>query len=249
MTMTVVFQGRLIKSTSSGGFFSPNRKAAVRGMITAFSRKSRKRMIELVSRLDDKKCHNPHFITLTYPENMLDGQRAKRDLFTFIKRLKRIAPEISAIWRMEQQKRGAIHFHLIVWGLPYVDNLTIRTWWGEVIGYVGYPLNTDIRRLKSVKQMFYYVSKYMAKPSHLDALPYLTAPGRWWGVVNRVGLPFETVIAIVLSFVPPWYWQLKRAIRRMIPKYVTKSRDRPGFTLFTDHISQWYAYAELLMLS
>jgi len=251
MALNIEFQGRLVKARGDGKKRSPWERTPVRGIVACFSKRSRKRMLELVARLDDKSYYdNPvRFITLTYPWLMTDGKRAKRDLQTFVKRLRRIAPEMSGIWRMELQKRGSIHFHVMAWGLPFVDNLTVRQWWSEVIGFVGYPLNTDIRRLKSVKQMFYYVAKYMGKPSHLDTVPYLTEFGRWWGMINRPGLPYAALVVIIISHPVTWYWNVKRAVRKLIPGYTTKSRDSPGFTLFSSHVSQWYDYVELLMLS
>jgi len=73
----------------------------------------------------------PAFVTLTFPDPVfMDSigdfaKYAKRNLDTFVKRLRRIIPHASAFWRLEWQARksgpleGKLfpHFHLMIWGL------------------------------------------------------------------------------------------------------------------------------------
>ena len=105
-----------------------------RGTVSAFSRASRKRMLERLARLQPEDAQGPmSMITLTYGEQFPDAQGAKRDLVAFWKRVRRAFLGAGAIWRVEFQKRGAPHFHLIFYG-PYLPKGLLQLWWGRVIG-------------------------------------------------------------------------------------------------------------------
>lgn len=58
-----------------------------------------------------------YFITLTYADNMQDVEQANKHYQNYIKALKRrYDPDIKYIATMEWQKRGSIHYHMIVKG-------------------------------------------------------------------------------------------------------------------------------------
>jgi len=60
------------------------------------------------------------FVTLTYKENELNIKTAKQDFKLFIKRLNyETSSQSRYICIPERQKRGAVHFHCIFFGLPY----------------------------------------------------------------------------------------------------------------------------------
>lgn len=64
--------------------------------------------------------------TLTYAENMLDLSKAKRDLNLFFKRVnyrrkKKSLECLKYLWVAERQKRGAIHFHIMVFNPELED--------------------------------------------------------------------------------------------------------------------------------
>lgn len=171
-----------------------------RGKVTDYSRDSRKRAINLLSRLDPDGCQSK-FLTLTY-SGVPAHDRAKRDLQTFIKRLRRRFPQMSAFWRAELQKRGAAHFHLIIFNMGWIFQRILRAMWMAVTGED--KSGVFIKQLHGKRQVMYYVSKYVAKiekagvPVTDDTLlvkgSYLTATPKWegrhWGVINRENLPF-----------------------------------------------------------
>lgn len=145
-----------------------------RGSVTEFSQESRKRMLDTIAKIDRKKVawgrHKPKFITLTYKENNTDFKAAKRDLKVFIERMQERYDNFSCLWRMEQQEREAIHFHLLCFGMPFVlvnsrdpDKETLQRHWNEVSGQTA--LNSlDMRaELRSINGVMWYVAKYMAK--------------------------------------------------------------------------------------
>lgn len=170
-----------------------------RGIVTAFSRASRRRLIELFSRLDITRTRTT-FVTLTFAGSP-SGDEAKRALKQFTMRLRRAYPEMSAVWRLEPQKRGSWHFHLLAFNMPFLPQQELQQSWTECTGEARSIAHIQLVRFGK-RQLMSYASKYMAKvtapePS-LDNAAYQhegtdqreKTPGRFWGYVNREALPF-----------------------------------------------------------
>lgn len=144
----------------------------VRGVVSAFSAQSRKRMLDTLAQIDENRAGFMAFVTLTYPDR--DGppsfEQTSRDKATFLKRIRRRFPEASAIWRREWEPRisgefeGVLypHFHLLFFNLPFLHYEEVNDTWKEVIAYDDYT-RTEIKAVESWRKAFYYVSKYMAK--------------------------------------------------------------------------------------
>lgn len=116
-------------STTSGG---------KRGKIKSFSRAARRRLIRLLSQVDQSQLGNPVFLTLTYHDNWHDRD-IQRDREIFLKRVGRAYPGCRWIWRLDYQRRGAPHFHIILWPVVGEDIQTqsqrerLATIWHEVV--------------------------------------------------------------------------------------------------------------------
>ncbi|MFC3386911.1 hypothetical protein ACFOHP_33890 [Couchioplanes caeruleus subsp. azureus] len=92
--------------------------------ITSWSRKSRANMVRALCELDYRPLLNdrtrvPAMVTLTYPGDWLtvapDGKAAKRHLQMFRKRfVKAWGHDVTGVWKLEFQERGAPHFHLLM---------------------------------------------------------------------------------------------------------------------------------------
>jgi hypothetical protein len=141
------------------------------------------------------------FITLTWHEQWPTPTEAKRALDVFLKRMKRRFPAASAVWKMEPQKRGMPHFHLLVFGLPYVPFQKVSAIWHECTAEAS-----DAHRRSGVDvehkvnddgKLQGYLAKYMSKETSswpTEQMPGDLAdtwehPGRYWGVFNRRALP------------------------------------------------------------
>jgi hypothetical protein len=247
--MQVQFQGSLVKTKK----FKPDRvwsKNGLRGSIKNFSKKSRKRLFDLVNSLNPKGSLMPLFVSLTYPHVMCDGMTAKRDLRTFTKRLLRLYPDAAILWRMEYQDRGAIHFHLLIWNVRFIPWEWIRENWRGVIGAPEGALATDIRRIYNVKHMLSYVSKYIAKSGSVgsfNSVPYVsTWTGRFWGIMGKDRMPWAAKVVIVMAF-DKRYHDFRRACHRY-SRWVGASRQGNGFSLYTD-FRQLYEYCLYLVLN
>lgn len=104
-------------------------------------------------------------MTLTYPAVFPSARTAKKHLRALQERFKRRFPEaeLSWVWRMEFQRRGAPHFHIVAFNLPFIDKEEVRRIWSEVIGS-DRQVFTRIERVRSARRLRSYVSKYLAKP-------------------------------------------------------------------------------------
>lgn len=188
-----------------------------RGRVREFSRRSR-------TRLQQTLCAVPiaHvgrgllFITLTYPRAWPgDWRRWKRDLDTLRWRLADKFPRFGAVWKLEPQRRGAPHFHLLVVGVPFIAKAWLSEAWYDVVGSKDpkhLAAGTQVQLARSHRGVVSYASKYTAKRQELPA-DWQEGVGRWWGVLGRKHL------GIVWGWAPlhqSQYWQAVRILRRLI---------------------------------
>jgi hypothetical protein len=120
--------------------------------------------------INANKCRGVKFVTLTFAENIQDLDLANAHFNRFIKRAQYRLGKFGWLVVPEFQKRGAIHYHLVTFGLGYVPNSTLREIWGH--GFVR------INRCDDVTNLGAYVCKYMTKqPGEVDKL---IGRRSWW---------------------------------------------------------------------
>lgn len=117
----------------------------------------------VIARIVDCNFDNKtKFMTLTFKENIQDIACTNYEFSKFIKRLnfylyhvKKQCLKYLAVW--ERQKRGAIHYHIIFFDLPYMKNKELEDIWGH--GFI------KINRIAvdSKDNRGRYVSKYFSK--------------------------------------------------------------------------------------
>jgi hypothetical protein len=157
------------------------------------------------------------------------------------------------VWRLEFQKRGAPHFHLILFGVGYVGKDAVKKQWGEVIGQEFWDYTrassergpeepyTRIERVKNRRHLLAYASKYMAKlPDGFNYISYLTGEsiGRFWGVINAKKLPFAKLFEFECEFLQEVFVEFRRYANRKYAGVFRGSKLR-GFTLFVDNPERW----------
>lgn len=195
-----------------------------RGRVSGFSARSRARLTQLVTKVPNDTLSRALFLTLTYPADWPDDPTEwKRHLHNFGRELKDEYKGISAIWKLEPQKRGAPHFHLLVFNCPFLPIVDISERWHRIIGSDDYnhlAAGVDIDKVSNARNAVAYVSKYIAKVP--DATDHTTGeivsweyPGRWWGVINRDALPVD-----VVTLMPSWksWWTVKRWLRKYMER-------------------------------
>jgi hypothetical protein len=202
----------------------------------------------MIARFENKP--NTVFITLTYGQRFPSAQEAKKHLKNLLQRIRRKFPRASGFWRLEFQQRGAPHFHLMLFDLPYIPVASIARAWAAIIGdeYCNTasgqikPPSVQIKLLRGKKQAMYYCSKYMAKVapagdgSNFNDVPYLHT-GRFWAAFNRRLLPYAPLKRLdfyrtqALHMLKFW---AKREYRKLGGEHLLQ-----GFTLFTQNAQEW----------
>jgi hypothetical protein len=200
-----------------------------RGEIREFSSASRRRLMRYMAQVDRTQCRRrPLFVTLTYPARFPTSSRVyKAHLRSFLARFKRRYPHVPIIWRLEFQKRGAPHYHLMIFTPWYISWRWVAGAWYEATGcadYLTLVAGTETRAVRSWGGVMHYAAKYMSKSG---PLPDGQAPGRLWGIHNRKDLPIRLQI-ITLDWTHfatlqgwLWAWHLGQG-REVLHRYRTK---------------------------
>jgi len=207
----------LVKIKRSSAKIKPQRVLShtpTRGVVTRFSRKSRKRMIEQLAKL--RSVNNAHFITLTYPDDVAHStDKAKRDLKAMQLRIMRRFPNAGGIWRMEIKPRlsgelvgqRAPHFHVLLFGAP-MHEVIFRRWlqlaWSEIVYETDRPprrVRTSSDKIENRKHAARYASKYAAKEENAEfdncnnGLNSVTW-GRRWGSFGKLDTSCQLVVTL-----------------------------------------------------
>jgi hypothetical protein len=170
-----------------------------RDRIRGFSRASRRNLLLRLASINRSafKAFKGRLIsiTLTYPhEYPEDPEVCKNHLKALRRRLQRKFGEFAGFWRLGIQKRGAWHFHLLLFVGPSIGSMGelrrfISSSWYEVTGRVSEGhlcAGTRVEAVRKWKEATSYVERYMAKP---EEFPEGLETGRVWGVWNKNLLP------------------------------------------------------------
>lgn len=175
------------------------REESKRGQIKGYSSKARARARAFLAKIPDADMLSALMVTLTYPGNdcpdaipeAKDWERYKDHLRRFGQETKR-KWNASAVWVLEFQKRGAPHYHLLVFGVGEAQMIEFREWvakeWNRIVGGDAKHLQagTQCDLAKSPHGARAYLVKYMTKGE--QALEGLSV-GRYWGKVNGKAIP------------------------------------------------------------
>lgn len=185
-------------------------KSNKRQVIKKFTWRSRRR---LMSRLcETNKKVQPLFVTLTYPEVFPEDSAVwKKHIDSFWKSFIRAFPKAGCVWKLEPQKRGAPHFHLLVWGVDqFLATYCVPFIWYRVVGsgdkrhllwHQGRCKDKNgnynkpcVEKIRSRQGVFDYASKYLGKSTEeSDAVGWFM-PGRFWGFRNAENIDWSPVV-------------------------------------------------------
>ena len=212
-----------------------HRSQSLRGKVDGFSRKSQQRLRRRVSEADKEQCGVPFFVTLTYP-GIFPADRCEwmRHLNNLDRRIRsRFSEFVFFVWKLEPQKRGAPHFHLVLCiegeksddsFLPILREFIAEAWF-EVVG-TGKPehlmAGTQVQQVKSWEGVKHYTSKYISKTFDGDEVPDWWQPGRYWGV--RGLIPTHKVL-VKLDLTQ--FYQIRRLANRFLRSVTRGSGFRP----------------------
>lgn len=122
---------------------------------------------------DLHRC-TPKFITLTY-RGITESWEAERDIQKFTDCARKYAKRhggqaLAYFWTGETQQRGALHYHIVILGMPFLLKSVIRSWWPH--GFV------KIAKAGDVAGSLRYLAKYIWKFGKLADDP-ANLPD-WW---------------------------------------------------------------------
>lgn len=132
-------------------------------------RKSASRIIKLVKhnvgqyKKANGKVFPPVGLTLTFKDNVQDWEFANVEHRNFIKRLNYFVygekcSKLAYISVPELQKRGAIHYHIFFFNLPYIDKDFVEELWGNGTAHI----KKEVGSLEG-ESLGKYITKYMTK--------------------------------------------------------------------------------------
>jgi hypothetical protein len=233
---TLSFEDTTIKNQLS----SHGRCGGIRDRVRGFSRTSRRNLLRRLASINRGAFRafkgRMIFVTLTYPgEYPQDPELCKRHLKALRKRLQREFKPFAAFWRLGIQKRGAWHFHLLLFVGPSIGPVSelrrfISSSWHEVTGKVSeghLRAGTSVEAVKRWKQVTSYVERYMAKP---EEFPEGLQTGRIWGIWNEELLPVRwEKVEVNLSDA----FKIRRIYRKLTKRNGSSSLHR--ITVFVRH--------------
>ena len=176
-----------------------------RGCITKWSRKSQMRFKVGLAKLKQESMSYGLECTLTYPSVFPDSDEHK----TYKRHLARLNQILarrgfSGAWKLEFQKRGAPHYHLILIPPKKLKGLSefrkeIALHWYRIVGSGDEKhlrAGTEVSPIESAAGIIGYMSSYMAKED--QTLPN-NFTGRYWGYLNKQALPWAEERTIPLG--------------------------------------------------
>ena len=220
----VAVGGRLFKLKGVGRTVDPHEDdASRRGKCKAFSRKARQRFMQSINELPRDYWENAALLTLTYPGDWpQEPEKWKRDLDAFKKALMRRDPQAFGYWKLEAQKRGAPHYHFVVFHVhagPAMREWVAETWY-RIVGSGDRKhllAGTQVDPVRKARSLGAYISKYMSKWEE-SSLPHCWhGAGRWWGVLNQDRLNGAKNI-VTVAITHRAFVKTKRVMRKRLEK-------------------------------
>lgn len=121
--------------------------------------RAKREVRRLINSNVDAWGEKPKFFTLTFAENVTDIKWANNEFKKFRQRLSRhiwgCPNNLKYVAVIEFQKRGAVHYHVVAFNMPYVPHADLERMWGH--GFV------HIRAIDDCDNVGAYVTKYMTK--------------------------------------------------------------------------------------
>jgi hypothetical protein len=94
-------------------------------------------------------------MTLTFADNITDLKQANYEFNKFVLRLSYKYPKFEYLAVPEFQKRGAVHYHFVVYNTHWIPHQTLQRIWGH--GFI------KIRPIENVTNIGLYMTKYLTK--------------------------------------------------------------------------------------
>lgn len=118
--------------------------------------RARKKVRRLINANIDKWGEWPKFLTLTFAEHVTNVRQANYEFKKFRQRLEyELKIKLKYVAVVEFQQSGRIHYHVVIFNMPYVDASSLADMWRN--GFI------KINAIDHVDNVGAYVTKYMTK--------------------------------------------------------------------------------------
>lgn len=112
----------------------------------------------MIRRLIDANVDGlPIFVTYTFARNVRTLEEANPKFTAHVKELQRRYGKVRYLCVPEFQKRGAVHYHVIYFNLPYIPKIK------QVMNDLWPHGWSQVRAIRKVKRIGLYVAKYLQK--------------------------------------------------------------------------------------
>ena len=184
--------------------------------------RSKKRLKRLINsnvgfhKNTEGKRFKPIFVTLTFRDNVTNVDQANYEFTKFIQRFNyeifdcRIG-QLKYVVAIEFQKRGAVHYHVLFFNLPFISRIydKVANIWGE--GFV--KVDTVKNNIKDVgNYLTKYMTKELADPRLCRKKSYFTSRNLFKPIVIKD----QEKIEMFLNFVKP---EQKSFEKHCVPDY------------------------------
>lgn len=217
---------KVAEVTSTG---NPQTGGGIRQGITTWSNSSRRRLVKTWEAIDWSPYEGRLlWIGLTYPaEGPEDGHRCKRHLEAFKMRwTRRWGPPVGG-WKLEFQRRGVPHFHLLLVKPAEFDLLECHRMWFEVVNS-----GDDAHLIQGCHVVDWvgenaagYVVGYGAGDSkeYQNTAPAEWWTGRWWGIWGGLKPDWKAQELTEKEF-----HRIRRVMRGLVRARSRKNKGRKG---------------------
>jgi hypothetical protein len=192
-----VFYGFTNKRTQSKRKTVDEMTLAERAASIERRKRYRKKCSADVARIIDANASGRmSWLTLTFRDHVTDHNAAKKELERFFKRMRRYLSRkhnntpLKYIWVWEYTQKGRVHFHLVLFDIPFIKNTLIEGMWRN--GFVKIK-RIENKRHESIGS---YMTKYMGKA--FDE-PSIAANTRLYSTSNNLKKPRERVCSIEIE--------------------------------------------------
>lgn len=201
-----------LNSSSSVQFVPGNRN-----IVRTFSKKSAFRLARLLATLDWSPERQYIFCTLTYPRHVSPVPRdSKIHLDNFFRAISKKYPFVSGIWRIEAQRGGHPHYHIIFTGITaslpgkstasfQCESDSIQRMWRTAIGSSTDTIFDFTVLRNNVGATMYLTAGHHTKQSQVFKGPV----GRYWGIHNRKCLP---IVPMITGIAHPSFMRVLRKL-------------------------------------
>lgn len=202
-----------------------------RDLIKGLSKGSRRRLVHLINSLGE--TNEAFFVTLTMREATENFKQWKQWLNRTLTALRYSFPKLSGIWRLEFQKRGTPHFHLLLYTNEPEDikvlRAKLRKYWSNAVGRQNTSSTHGIKveRIRDIRKSGFYLAIYQAK-NEQDRTDIPT--GKTYGIINKKGLPIAKYSGGEFDSIHFNIWS-KRLYRRYISANGASTRSPLFFNL------------------